>query len=356
MESADNSIHLLSMFTHPVFLVKDGIILGANHGAQALQIPINTSVFDLLRSGQDEYRSFQNGSLSLTVGVGPINMVAAVFRVAGTDYFHLLCGNEATDLQALSLASQQLRDPISNIIALTDNLFNQQTAGTTPKDKHRIAQLNQNLHRLLRSVGNMSDINQYSISASNKEYWNIGAIITDAVETAKQQIRGTGHQIEFTAENDEAAGLADRDMLERAVYNMLSNAIRHGDPNGTITASVRCSKKVIRFTVENSCKEMTADQLGSIFFRYRRTPSVTDGNTGHGLGILIIQSVASAHNGSVLVTMPERGRIRFCLTIPVMQDKRGTLRSPSLRPDYTGGYNRSLIELSDVLPSDNYLK
>lgn len=356
MESERNCIGMLSMFPHPVFLVKDEIILAANASAQALQIRQDTPVFDLLRSGQDEYRNMENGSLSLTVGVGPITMIAAVVRVGTYDFFHLLSGSEANDLKALALASQHLRDPLSNIIALTDNLFDQKQCNENPKDRVRIAQLNQNLHRLMRSVGNMSDAYGYADKLSGMETVNIAAVITDAVEKTQQHFENPTHLLTFTSDGPSAVGIADQDQLERAVYNLLSNALRYSDPDSAVTATLKCDKDRIRFTVENRCAGLSPELLGTVFFHYRRTPTVTDGGKGLGLGIPIVQAVASAHKGSLLATLPEPGKIRFCLTIPVIKDSSGKLRSPILRPDYAGGYDRSLIELSDLLPNSAYKK
>ena len=94
--------------------------------------------------------------------------------------------------------------------------------------------------------------------------------------------------------------------------------------------------------------------METIFFRYRSAPSITDGNNGLGIGIPMVQAAASVHNGSLLVTQPTQGKVRFSLTIPITQDNSGNLRSPIIRPDYAGGYDRSLIELSDILPASAY--
>lgn len=356
MNSKKISTGMLNMFTHPVFQVTDGTILAANQSAQALQIQENTSVFDLLISGEDAYRCFTGGSLSLTLAIGPVNMIAAVIRADGSDYFHLLSGSEAPDLQALALASQHLRDPLSNIIALSDSLFAQERDSMDEKKKHRIAQLNQNLHRLLRTVGNMSDVHGCADRKNGMEPLNIPDILRETVETAQQQLRSGACQLELSADGSAAVGMADRDLMERAVFNLLSNALRYKDADTAVYASIRCDKNRVQFTVENSCKDITPEMLGTIFFRYRRTPSITDGSKGLGLGIPMVQAAAAAHKGSLLVTQPAPGKVRFCLTVPVILDKSGTLRSPILRPDYTGGYDRSLIELSDILPGSAYEK
>ena len=356
MESKENNIDMLNMFTHPVFQVKDGIIYAANRSAQSLQIAPDTSVFDILQSGQDEYRNFTGGSISLTIKAGPLNHIAAVVRTDNGDYFHLIAGNESADLQALALASQQLRDPLSNIIALSDSLYSIDADSMDDKKKFRVAQLNQNLHRLLKSVGNMSDVYQLGNRGNTTVMVNIISVLQEAVETVKQHLDNADINLELSTNSCDCIGLADQDQLERAVFNLLSNAVRHGDPCNTVQVTIRSDKARIHFAVENSCKDITPEMLGTIFFRYRRTPSVTDGSKGLGLGIPMVQAIASAHKGSLLVTLPSPGKIRFSLTIPVIHAKGGNFRSPVICPDYTGGHARSLIELSDILPASAYEK
>ena len=355
MDSKDcSSIGLLNMFTHPVFQVKDEIIVAANQSAQALQIPENRSVFEIIRSGQDAYRDFVEGCLSITVGVGPVNFIASVVRVDSIDFFHLQSGNEANDLQALALASQHLRDPLSNVIALTDSLCNADENSMDKVRSLRVSKLNQNLHRLLRSVGNMSDAYSCADKINNMETLNISAVLREAVEKTMQHQYLDKPRFEFMDQSSDLIGTADRDLLERAALNLLSNALRYSDPQSTIKVSIRNEKNRAIFTVENDCMDLTPETLSTIFFQYRRTPSIFDGGKGLGLGLSIVQAAASAHKGSVLVTMPKKNTLRFCLTIPVSQNKNCNLSSPLIRPDYTGGFDRSLIELSDVLPSEAY--
>lgn len=355
METKKISDGVLNMFTHPVFQVKDGTILAANQSAKALQIQENTSVLDLITSGQEEYQSFDKGSLSLTLSIGPINLIATVVRAEGNDFFHLISGSNAPDLQALALASQHLRDPLSNIIALSDSLFALEQDSMDEKKNTRYAQLNQNLHRLLRCVGNMSDVQSCTERKICMESMNIADILREATESV-QQLDSSNLKLELHIDGNTAIGLADRDLLERAAYNLLSNALRYKDADTDVHVTIRCDKKQVRFTVENTCKALTPEALETIFFRYRSMPSITDSNKGIGLGIPMIQAAASAHKGSLLVTQPAQGKVRFCLTIPIIQNKASNLRSPALRPDYAGGFDRLLIELADILPASAYEK
>lgn len=355
MDVQEHYSELISMFTHPVFLVENGIIIAANKEAQDLQLHINTPVFDIIVSGQEAYRELTDGSVSLTVETGPVNTVAAVVRLGQLDYFHLNCIGDQSDLRALALASQHLRDPLTNIIALAEGFLPADADKLPSKDKLRHGLFNQNIHRLLRIVGNMSDTYGHTEKIYHMEALDLPAVISDAVYSAQHLLKDSSVQLNFSAPTVHSIiGLADQSLLERAVYNMLSNAVRFADPGSQISATLSCSNQSIRFTVDNDCCDFTPDLLRTIFFRYRRAPSITDGKSGLGLGIPMIQSIASIHKGALLVTVPAPGKVRFSLSFPVRKDRSGTLKSPILRLDYAGGFDHSLLELSDVLPGNTF--
>lgn len=354
MEATPSSVGMLHMFTHPVFLVQDGIIIAANQPALQLQITQNTSVYDILLTGQEEYRTFGGGSLSLSLQVEQAKMIAAVIHSPEYDVFHLLPDTADDQLQALSVASQSLREPLSNLFALSDQLLTDITEEQSPRKEEQLAQYNKNLLQLLRTVGNMSDAATYTTRTRTMETLDLPGVITQAVCTAQELFAQSGRTLTFDSCNAGYYGLADRDMLERTVFNLLSNAFKYSPADSTVAVKLHCSEKRLQFSVENTSSDFSPEQLGTLFFRYRRVPSVQDGSSGLGLGIALVQSAAAAHSGTLLLTLPKEDRVRFTFTIPLRSDQTGTLRSPAMHIDYAGGYDHALLELSDVLPPAIY--
>ena len=199
----------------------------------------------------------------------------------------------------------------------------------------------------------MSDTGACANRTSAMEMQNICAIVTNALYAAKDQLADL-NRIKIHGDGGTLVSLSDKTMLERAVYNLISNAVKYSPAESTVQAWVHCTKDKLMLTVENDCPGFTAEQLGTIFFRYRRVPSITDGGSGLGLGVPMIQAVANAHKGSLLLTMPEAGKLRFCLSLPLRENRSGSLRSVSLQPDYHGGHDISLTELADILPDKAY--
>ena len=345
-------VEMINMFTYPVFEVKSGVIQSVNQSALNLQIQKDTPVSDILTAGKKDYASFTGGTMSLGIKICNAEHIAAVVRSGDSDIFHVLSISENAQLQSLALASQHLRDPLCNVMALTDILFSSQLE-RTPKQEVYISQLNQNLHRLLRTVGNMSDTGAIASRTSGMEVQNIYRVVTDALYATRDLMQDP-NRLKIHENGDQLLSFSDKSMLERAVYNLISNAVKYSPAESTVEAWVHCNKEKMVLTVENICQNFNTEQLGTIFFRYRRIPSITDGASGLGLGIPMIQAVAIAHKGSLLLTMPEANKLRFCLSIPLQSGQPGTLRNAALYPDYYGGNDLCLTELADILPSEAY--
>jgi signal transduction histidine kinase len=125
---------------------------------------------------------------------------------------------------------------------------------------------------------------------------------------------------------------------------------------GSINARLTRQGKLLRLTLEDSGSGIAEAVRATLFQRYQRQPGIEDSRNGLGLGLAIVRSVAANHGGTVLVSPTHAGGTRITLTISIRQNEEAVLRSPLRRPDYTGGWDHALIELSDCLDARWYEK
>lgn len=113
---------------------------------------------------------------------------------------------------------------------------------------------------------------------------------------------------------------ADRAMLQRALGNLVSNAIRHTPRGGTVLVKLAASKNGrIGIEVQNPGPDIPAEHLSKLFDRfYRVDPSRQRTDAGTGLGLAIVKSIVDAHDGSVDVSS-RGGRTTFRVTWPAAE-------------------------------------
>lgn len=354
MEQFSDTKELLELMMQPAFLVESGTICYVNQAAAKLLICPGTPVADVLFTGGEEYPAFHDGCLYLALRIDTQTYGASVTRINGLDVFCLELGNGSPELQALALAARSLRDPLASLMVSINRLL--PTLDSQEEDTmQQTAHINQSLHQLLRLIGNMSDASRY-VENTSYRYTNrdICAIVQDIFDKASTLSEQTGISLHFENLPEVVICMVDEEKLERAIYNLISNAMKFTPSGGTIYAKLTRHKNRLHLTVEDSGSGIPASLRSSIFVRYLRQPGMEDNHQGIGLGMVMVRSAATAHGGTVLVDQPRGTGTRITMTLAIRKQSGASLRSPRLKVDYTGEHDHCLTELAEVLPLDVY--
>ena len=330
---------LLSLADRPAFCVEAGTVTAVNDAARARQILPGDPAEPLLASGLEEFAEFTQGFLCLTLDLFGQQIPATVTALEGRLIFTLEPEELREEFRLLSLASQELREPLSDVMALVEEL---------QADPAQVAGISKGLHRLLRLVGNMSPY-----PTPRLELMDVGALLRELWEKVLPVCESRGIQFDFTPCAAPVYSAVDEEMLRRAIYNLLSNAIKFSQC-GSIGLQLSQSPRFYRITLQNSDSSLPG-LCQDPFARFLREPGGGDPNWGMGLGMRMVRSAALAHGGTVLMDTPPSGGVRVTLHLPKRQDV-SALRSPRLQIRYTGDLDPMLVELSDVLPDDFYKK
>ncbi len=349
MEQQKDITQMLNLISAPAFCVQEGTITDAN--TEALRhVQIGDSVKKLLVTGVQEYKDFQGGCLSLTMDLSGAHCSVSVTKMDDRDVFVLNEDAEQSQLQAMALAAQELRDPLSNVMCVADSLFPMPEFSDNPTASDLAARINRGLLQMLRIVGNMSDAYRYSKEAAPQmEIRDICSLLDEFFAQNAQLIATTGIQLRYTGPEESICCLVDVEKLERAASNLLSNAVKFTEKGGIIDAKLTRKGKMLYLSVTDNGSGIPQNLRNSIYSRFQRQPGVEDGRYGIGLGMVLVRSAASVHGGTVLTEQLPQGT-RITMSIPIRQKKDGKVRTPIYRIDYAGERDHKLIELSESLP------
>lgn len=355
MEENKETMGMLDLMIRPVFCVKDQKIIRVNPAAERLLLSAGMDIFGLLKTGREEYAAYEGGCLYLRLNLGGQNCGASVTRVEDYDVFVLEQEADQAELRSMALAARELREPLTNVMITADRLFPMSALEDNPATREQVARLNRGLFQMLRILGNMSDAGRSTV-VSQQETRDIGSLFDEIFEKAQTLVSHTGLTLTYEGLREEVICLADAEQLERAVFNILSNAIKFTPKGGTIEAKLTRKGRYLRLSVQDSGSGIAENVRGSVFGRYLRQPALEDSRFGIGLGMVLIRSAAANHGGAVLIDQPEGKGTRITMTLAIRQDTDTMLRSPVMRVDYAGERDHGLIELSDCLPVDLYEK
>lgn len=335
---------MLELLERPAFCVCDGKILQVNQAARQKLIAAGMNVSELLGDDAKFYSSYQGGTQALTATISGTPYRVQLSRVGDMDIFVL----EADDpqMRAIALAAQNLRGPLNSVMTIADLL--------SCEDGQQIGQLQRGLNRLHRIVCNMSDSYRYQQgAAAHMETTNITGVFDECMEAICTLLDGCGIKLQYTGLDTPVWSLADREMLERAIYNLISNAVKFMDADKTLHGKVTQSGNLVSFTLQASG---ASSNIATAFNRYQREPGIEDSRFGIGLGMPLVRAVAAAHGGTVLIDHPDDKTTRITMTLSLINSEENVVRSSIRIPtsNYAGDRDRGLLELSEILPADAY--
>ena len=342
--------NLLEMIDRPAFLVKDGMIIAGNQIAKNRQIKLNEPVWDLLHSGSDAYREYQGGTLYLTLQLGRIRCGATVTRQRDGDMFLLDRDADHCQLQALSLAGQQLRMPLSDVMILAESLLKE----LEDEQKEMAAQMRRALFQLMRPISNMADAERYTAqTAPSFEHTELRSFFREIIEKSQAYLEKANVHVQFHCPDKPIFTMINREQMERATYNLLSNAVKFSRAGAVVDVTLSRTKTMACLTVEDQGDGIADHVQGTLFHRYMREPAIEDSRFGLGLGMTLVRSAAAIHEGTVLLEQSKGTRVS--MTMAIRRKIPTQVRTPMLRiSDYAGGMDLGLLEFSELLPAEAY--
>lgn len=341
----------LNRFHCPAFSVKENIISACNQAAEALLLTPGTDVRPLLLTGSEDYEDFQGGCLYLKLKLSSNGYGASVTRDGQTDLFLLDQEPEDADLRSLALAARELRTPLSNMMISADSLMRNLREDSDIREQ--LARLNRSLHQMHRLINNMSDAGRSDLlTPVGTHEWN--KLIHDIFEKIQTQLSGTQISLRYEGLEQPVYGLANEGQLERAILNIVSNALKFMPEGGTIQAKLTRQQNMLHLSILDSGSGIAENVLSNVFTRYQRQPGIEDSRYGIGLGMVLIRSAASDHGGTVLIDCPAGKGTRVTMTMAIRQD--GSMLKTPITPPILDSSRQILTELSDSLPWEFYKK
>lgn len=343
----EDKVNMLELMLRPAFCVHKGQISQVNREASRYLLAVGTPILDLLLTGQEEYAALEEGCLCLTLRIEDHEFAASAIKQGDHSIFVLEQDAIHAHLQSLALVAQEMREPLAGMMSAADRM-----QSAAPNED--MAQMNRRLYQMLRLVGNMSDAARFTTQKAPAEWVDIDALLREIFAKAIPLSAQSGKTLCYTGLQEHIYTLANDQLIERAVYNLISNAMKYSPKGSTIEAKLVKSGRFLRFTVEDPGCGISADIQGNLFSRYMRNPGLEDPTHGLGLGLLLVRLAASTHGGTVLIDHPHENGTRVTMTLAICQESHATVRSPRLRIDYAGERDHALVELSDVLDASVY--
>jgi two-component system sensor histidine kinase MprB len=204
-----------------------------------------------------------------------------------------LAGARDRQQQLIADAGHELRTPLTSLRTNIDLLMrSEETGRRLPPDSRRrlLAAVKAQMRELTDLVGDLLELARPAQEEPSRETVALHEVVARAVERAR--LRGPGLRLVESVEPWFVHG--DAGSLERAVVNLLDNAVKFSPPGGTVQVRLKGGE----LTVRDEGPGIAQEDLPHVFDRFWRSPSARS-LPGSGLGLSIVARVVAENGGQV---------------------------------------------------------
>jgi signal transduction histidine kinase len=220
----------------------------------------------------------------------------------------------------LSVASHELRTPMTVIRSFADNMRDGIAGPVTEQQVTYLTRIEHNLNRLTRIINQLLD---WSRLESKQEVLCLKPVCVEATailvaDSLRTIATEKSIAIEIVHSEGLPAVLGDRDKLEQILWNLIGNAVKFTPPGGLITVGFQTTPDdFVQTCVADTGCGIDPGHLEKLFHEFSKVPSTVPTAQGAQLGLFITKSLVTMHQGTIWVESTPGAGTRFCFTVPV---------------------------------------
>jgi len=219
----------------------------------------------------------------------------------------------------LSIASHEVRTPLTVIKSSLDVLVSNKAFTYTTDQRQLIAFCQQSVERLIQLVKDILDVSKIEAGVLQIQFipTSLNELVTKCLFWVPQLPGGQGIEVEARLPSEPAMVSADPGRIMQVLENLISNALKFSKPGGKVTIELVEHGAEYEIVVSDQGKGIAAEHLERIFGKfYQVEESTTREQGGTGLGLAICKGIIRAHRGRIWAEseLGKGSRFHFTLT------------------------------------------
>jgi len=220
----------------------------------------------------------------------------------------------------LSVASHELRTPMTVIRSFADNMRDGIAGPVSEQQLTYLTRIGHNLSRLTRIINQLLDWSR--LDAKKEVLCLTPACVEATALLVADSLRSVAAEKTITIEIVHADGLpavqGDHDKLEQILWNLIGNAIKFTPPGGRITVDFQTTPEgFVQTSVADTGCGIDPGHIEKLFHEFSKVPSANPTAQGAQLGLFITKSLVTMHQGTIWVESTPGAGTRFYFTVPV---------------------------------------
>ena len=220
--------------------------------------------------------------------------------------------------QLIAAVSHDLRTPLATMQVMVENINEGVvTDSETLQRYHRSLQVE--VHYLSRLIDDLFELSQldFGLLQLHPEAASIGDLVSDTLEALRPQAEQRRLTLEGEVQDPLPAVMMDASRMQRVLYNLVQNALRHTPPDGSVRIRAADHGEEVAISVADTGEGIESEELSRVFDRfYRGNRARTRDEAGSGLGLTIARGIVELHGGRIWAQSARGEGATFVFTLP----------------------------------------
>lgn len=261
-------------------------------------------------------RQIAHGNLDVRVPTGNRTEEIEELAVAFNNMAVAVQKSDTARQEFVANVSHELKTPMTTIAGYLDGMLD----GTIPPEKHReymelVSSEARRLSRLVRSMLNVSKLRDQGVPKDQLKDFDVCGAAGQALLSFEQRINQKKLHVEVHMPDEGLMVNGVPDSITQVIYNLLDNAVKFINEEGTLSIEVGVRENHAVVTVGNTGPTIAPEELPLIFDRFHKTDkSRSTDRDGVGLGLYIVKTIVMAHGQDIYVTSRD-GKTEFTFTL-----------------------------------------
>jgi signal transduction histidine kinase/DNA-binding response OmpR family regulator len=215
--------------------------------------------------------------------------------------------------------SHEFRTPLTLILAPTEDALEDRTAPLASVQRERLELVRRNALRMRRLVNDLLDVSRIdgSALAAELEATDLAALTREIAASFAPAVQAAGVELTLGVQDIGRPAFVDREMWQRIVLNLLSNALKH-TLQGEIRLSLAADGELAELKVSDTGVGIPGAEIPNLFQRFHsiRIPG-SRSYEGTGIGLVLVKELAALHGGEVDASSELGKGSTFTVRIPL---------------------------------------
>lgn len=221
-----------------------------------------------------------------------------------------------------SNVSHEFRTPLTLMLGPLQDLLSRSRSQLLPAVTQQLELVNRNGARLLRLVNTLLDFSRIEAGRANAVYQATGlaAFTAELAGVFRAATDRAGLKLEVDCRTTKEVAYVDRDMWEKIVLNLVSNAFKFTF-EGEIAVSLAQVGHAAELQIRDTGVGIPSEEIPHLFERFHRVPNTRSRTyEGSGIGLALVNELVKLHGGSIRVESTLGQGTTFFVIIPLGQD------------------------------------